>query len=402
MFGREYRLRDHHNKEHEGWPALDMKKATRSYPPQKAWGCPCCQACFTSREEWYIHEKQHRQAVHWEGKNGHVVIYDWSRKTLFESLLLNWNSLRDAASGYDWQNWNWQQGGDTWQKVKFVFERYELYPDVALYHQVSQMMTPEDCMYYAYQMLANETCSLKLLPSLTSQTTAISPNSSYSSNTDVQRTESNRYIHKDLPILTQSVVYHGPSRKKQRVEIERQIDHDVSYSSIPSGTVVQASAEMLHEQQVAISNKPLYSYGLQQVGMQGSAASNADSDMLSQPCRSSSSKEAKKLRGKWSLRNMRGGTPVSKGQVSTAPASIIPLAYYHAAAATDALAPTNVLDMMSTQNFPQDTFLDCPMATENSRTWFDLGNGDIPHAGQLTSNKLAYFGPEIHSQHGHH
>ena len=397
MFGREYRLRDHHNKEHVGWPGLDMKKATRSYPPQKAWGCPCCQACFNSREEWYIHEKQHKHAVHWEGKNGHVVIHGWSRKTVFESLLLNWNSPSDVASSYDWQNWNWQQGSDAWQRVKFVFERYELHPDVALRHQVSQMMTLEDFMYYAYQMLATETCSPKLLPSLTSQTTGISPNSSYFSNTDVQHTETNRHIHKDLPILTQSLVYHVPSRKKQRVEIERQIDHDVSYSSIPSSTVVQASAKVLHEQQVAISNKPLYSNGLQQVRMQGSAASNADLDMLSQPCRSPSSKEAKKLRGKWSLRNMRGGTAGSKGQVST-----VPLAYYHAAAAPDALAPTNVLDMMSTQNFPQDTFLDCPMATENSPTWLDLGNGDIPHAGQLRSDKLAYFDPEIHSQHRQH
>ena len=405
IFGREYRLRDHHHKEHEGWPDLDMEKATRRYPQQKAWGCPCCRACFSKREEWYIHEKQHCEAVHWEGKNGHVVIYGWSRKTLFESLLLNWISPRDVASSYNWQTWNWQQGGDAWQKVKFVFERYELRPDVAHYHEVSQLRSLEDCMSYAYQMLNFGTCNLKLLPSLNNQTTAVSPNSPNFSNTDIQRTETNRHIHKDLPILTQPLTYHVPSRKKQRVEVEQEIDRGVSYSSIPSGAVAQASAEALHEQQAAISNKPLYTDGLQQVGLQGCAASNANFDMLSQPCHSPSAKETKKLRGRWSLRNIRGAAAGSKGPVSTTPASIIPLASYHAAAATNALAPTDVFEMMSTQTFPQDAFLDCPMATEDSEpscTWFDPGIRDIPHAGQLTSNKLAYFAPEIHPQYGQH
>lgn len=405
-FGREYRLREHHQKEHEEQADLDMDKAIRKYPPQKVWGCPCCLTCFSSRKEWHNHEENHIQAVHWDGKNGDTLINGWSWMTLFGSLLLRSSFLKDAASRYDWESCNWRQGEEICRKVKFVLERYELPPDTARYHDNSPLRTAEDFVSYAYQMLTVGKFDFQQLPSSNARKTAVLPIVSNTPGANTQRKGTDAHIHKDLRFLTQSVGHHTANLNGCGAENEHQSDHDGGQPSTGCDATMQMSAEPAHRWPFEIESNPLYNASFRQDGLQVPEYPGAQSGLLTQSCHSPLATEPKKLKGKWSLRNLRGCPTGIKGQLSTTMPLHIPLADFQAAAASTALTPQDIFGIMSSQVSQQDPSTDFLMTTEtsgNHSTWFDQGSEGIPHAiaaGQLPSNKLAYFDPGIGPQNG--
>jgi hypothetical protein len=89
-------LKQHHSKEHEAVAELDIEEVEQDFPKQKAWGCPCCVACFYNLEDWGDHEKAHGQSVMCHDKNGDTKIVGWEWTTLVASLIFGSENLRDA------------------------------------------------------------------------------------------------------------------------------------------------------------------------------------------------------------------------------------------------------------------------------------------------------------------
>lgn len=357
FFRREYRLHDHHRKEHEGGPGPDIDDATKQYPKQKAWGCPCCQACFPNRTDWHSHEKQHVQAVCWEGKNGDALVNGWSWETLSRSLLFGSSCLKDAANSYDWRNCNWRQGGDTWKELKFVLERFELPPDVARHHEQSPMRTAEDVVSYAHQILSTGSCDFRQLPSSVARNSSIPPIlSNYPSAGD--GTNDNVYQHLRVPTPN---IGHRPPRSNQYSAEHEQMPIQQA-GPLPFGT----------------NDHPLYNKGLQQIGLHDSAYPISHSGAITQQTPLQSFSEFKKLKGKLSFRKLRASPMLSKAQASTAPIPLIPLAAFQAAAEMEALTPQHIFVTQYLQGVSQDESADFPMATQSSgnhSTWFDPTEG---------------------------
>lgn len=358
VFRREYRLHEHHRKDHGGRADLDMDEVTKKYPTQQAWGCPCCQACFSSRTEWHRHEKQHAEAVHWVGKNGDAIVNGWSWETLFRSLLLGSSFLKEAASFYDWKNCNWRQGPATSKELQFVLEKYELPPDVARHHGVSPMRTAQDLVSYAHQVLSTGSCNFQQLPSSTTHNTAISPILSNFPST-ISRSE--------------GTGHHLPSANGYSIGHEHYTNHDANRPGIYFDATIQTSTPQACRWPSTTVSHSSYNPGLQQTKLHMPAYTTAHSGILTQSCHLPSSHEPRKL-SKWSLLTLRGSHPSSREQVSSAPGSIIPLADLQAAAEREALTRQHIFAEMTSESIPQDEATDFPMATQspgNSCTWLD-------------------------------
>jgi hypothetical protein len=338
-----------------------MDEVTKKYPTQKAWGCPCCQACFSSRTEWHSHEKQHVEAVHWEGKNGDALVKGWSWETLFRSSLLTSSFLKDAASFYDWRNCNWRRGSDTWKELQFVLEKYELPPDVARHYGDSPMRTAEDLVSYAHQVLSTGNCNFQQLPSSIAPNTAVSP------------------ILSNFPSAIapcEGTGHHIPSSNGYSIGHEQYTDHDANQPGMCFDTTIQTSTQQPRRWPSTTDSHSLYNPGLQQTRLDMPAYTTAHSGMLAQSCHLPSAHEPKKLKGKWSVLSLRGSHTSSREQVLPAPGSIVPLAVFQAAAEREALTRQHIFAGMTSESIPQDEATDFPMATQSSGnpcTWLDAG-----------------------------
>jgi hypothetical protein len=168
-------LKHHHSKEHEAVAGLDIEDAEQEFPKQKAWGCPCCVACFYNLEDWRDHEKAHGQNVMCHDKNGDTKIVGWEWNTLVASLIFGSEHLRDAATAFNWGNYTCSRREDVLAAVKFVLERHELPPEIARNYTISPMTAPEDCVWYAYQMCTTGQCDIQQLPSSRTHYISLSP-----------------------------------------------------------------------------------------------------------------------------------------------------------------------------------------------------------------------------------
>jgi hypothetical protein len=358
-FSRVHKLRDHHREKHGDRGEIDMEAATKKFPTQQAWGCPCCRACFSNRTEWHNHEKKHVEAIQWGGKNGDAIVNGWSWETLFQSLLFDSSCLKDAVNSYGWRNCKRRLGVNTCKELQFVLERYALPPEVARHHDDSPMRIAEDFVSYAHQILSTASCDFQHLPSSIALNWAISP---VLSNFPCAREGASE---QDVRIPTPYFAHCSP----------RSNQHNVDHQQVPT--------QQGGPWPSATDNNPLYNNGLQHNRIRVSAYANVISDAPTEHSLPQSSHESKRVKGKFSLRNLRANHTASKGQPVPVPEPIFSLAAYQAAASLHALTPQNIF---GTQSYSQDMLQD--------------GSTELPTPIQGSGDPFIWFDPTDDPQYG--
>jgi hypothetical protein len=117
-------------------------------PEKKAWGCPCCDNCFDSFDDWTKHSTHHQV------ENEKVV--GWSLSTMVQSLLFKQPYLADAVAslrtqGYDRNTVDWTKVSDsTLQELREALERHKLPDAVQADWEYRFLQPPEALVKYAF------------------------------------------------------------------------------------------------------------------------------------------------------------------------------------------------------------------------------------------------------------
>jgi hypothetical protein len=157
-FFRKDKLSQHHIDNHgeacvpsckQKWGGLCERHLNRSVlelPPKKAWGCPCCLACFDTFAAWTRHSANHPV------QNNKIV--GWSLGTMVQSLILQ-PYIKDAIKHLP-EKYRHPAviNANAFQNLKDALERHKV-PDAVQVHIDYRHLQPKEAFFrYVFRLLA--------------------------------------------------------------------------------------------------------------------------------------------------------------------------------------------------------------------------------------------------------
>jgi hypothetical protein len=163
IFGLQDRLNRHHFDAHattcphccdkqKSYPSDHCKtvlsQCFRKMADKKAWGCPCCSACFQSLDAWNKHNMDHIT------QNERVA--NWNFSTMVRSLLQQ-QDLATIYNRYDWFRCDWSGfGKDECWNLRLALERHVLPLGLEEYPKYSCLPILEAVALYVFNTGATQ------------------------------------------------------------------------------------------------------------------------------------------------------------------------------------------------------------------------------------------------------
>jgi hypothetical protein len=113
---------------------------------KKAWGCPCCIACFDTLRAWNEHKISHRHQVQNE------KVANWFFGTMVLSLLRH-RDLLPASCKYDWSRCSWDHmKKNQSQTLRFALERHVIPSNMFNNEIYSRLSMPESLVLHTFTL----------------------------------------------------------------------------------------------------------------------------------------------------------------------------------------------------------------------------------------------------------